>query len=152
MSSYGLIFVGGLSEAERALCSFRATSAWAPPPSAGDQDLREFGILLQEMPLGCNALAARIRIDRSRQPLLFWWFGRGYRQALRSLGLDGWQATADWSDLVADFSNWNRRNTSSRFCPELETVRAQLLPLSQICPVAWLFNEPLSTERWSPNG
>ena len=35
------------------------------------QALRDFGILLQEMPLGCNAPVARIRVDRSRQALLF---------------------------------------------------------------------------------
>jgi hypothetical protein len=81
--------------------------------------LREFGILLQEMPLGCNEAAARIRIDRSRQPLLFWWFDRGYRQDLWSLGwMDGKRlptGAITWRTSLIEIGGMTRHG-----CPESE--------------------------------
>src|SRR4051812_29469899 len=76
--------------------------------------LRYFGILLQEMPLGCNAAAARIRVDRYRQPLLF---TEQIADFGRSLGRLGWMVgkrlprSITWRTSLAN--RWKSRHALS---------------------------------------
>ena len=77
-----------------------------------------FGILLQEMPLGCNEAAARIKIDRSRQPLLFEFSIAVYRSG-------PWGAWVGWLGRET-IDRWRTSlRPESRHIPDRNEARAR---------------------------
>ena len=112
--------------------------------------LRIFGILLQEMQLGCNAAAARIRIDRFRQPRVYRRLVGGYRQTLRSSWLELLrQAAAETTDQVADSSDRNGRIARHGFPPELkQSLEQERAALVVDQPAELVAVRSTGDERW----